>query len=289
MSAPLQGPTHDDDFCFHPSHTVSVVVLLRGSPPPSPSSLDLSLFSPMYSNPPRHGAHIVAAILNDPKLFKEWDEELAGMAGYEHTHTHMHHMCQNCCGGRSQSHITCYLVVCTCVCMCSSVCLCVLSVRSLCQQQPLFVHSCKTHHFCCMWFVSGFLNVWNVWYVCVCMFACFFVFTYACYVMDTHSRIKSMRTALLTELKKKKTPGDWTHVTSQIGMFSYTGLTPAQVKKMIETHHIYMLSNGLLTRGGGHKQTPPPPPPLSLSLSLFLSLSLLFICSFALYLSPPFA
>jgi aspartate/tyrosine/aromatic aminotransferase len=42
----------------------------------------------MYSNPPRHGAHIVAAILNDPKLFKEWDEELAGMAGYGLTHTH---------------------------------------------------------------------------------------------------------------------------------------------------------------------------------------------------------
>jgi hypothetical protein len=100
------------------------------------------------------------------------------------------------------------------------------------------------------------------------------------------SRIKSMRTALLSELKKKKTPGDWTHVTSQIGMFSYTGLTPAQVKKMIETHHIYMLSNGRISMAGAYHlfhthtyisppvlvcllSSPPPPPPPPSPFSFF--------------------
>lgn len=99
---------------------------------------------PAYSNPPLHGARIVAAVLNDPALFKEWVDELQGMS----------------------------------------------------------------------------------------------------------NRIASMRTALLNELKALKTPGDWTHITTQIGMFSYTGLTPAQVKRMIETHHVYMLSNGRISMAG---------------------------------------
>lgn len=102
------------------------------------------IIRPMYSNPPRHGAHIVSAILNDPALFAEWDAELKGMA----------------------------------------------------------------------------------------------------------NRIKDMRTALLSELKKLKTPGDWSHVVTQIGMFSYTGLTPKQVDKMIKTHHIYMLGNGRISMAG---------------------------------------
>lgn len=32
-----------------------------------------------YSNPPSHGAHIVATVLNDPKLRLEWDAEVKGM------------------------------------------------------------------------------------------------------------------------------------------------------------------------------------------------------------------
>lgn len=39
------------------------------------------------------------------------------------------------------------------------------------------------------------------------------------------SRIIRMRQALYNELTKLKTPGTWEHITSQIGMFSYTGLT----------------------------------------------------------------
>jgi aspartate/tyrosine/aromatic aminotransferase len=102
------------------------------------------IIRPMYSNPPRHGAHIVSAILNDPKLFAEWEAELKGMA----------------------------------------------------------------------------------------------------------NRIKDMRTALLSELKKLKTPGDWSHIVTQIGMFSYTGLSPKQVDKMIKTHHVYMLGNGRISMAG---------------------------------------
>lgn len=34
-----------------------------------------------------------------------------------------------------------------------------------------------------------------------------------------------MRVALRENLEKLKTPGKWEHITQQIGMFSYTGLT----------------------------------------------------------------
>lgn len=37
-------------------------------------------------------------------------------------------------------------------------------------------------------------------------------------------RINSMRNRLFEELKKRETPGDWSHIINQIGMFSYTGL-----------------------------------------------------------------
>ena len=40
-----------------------------------------------------------------------------------------------------------------------------------------------------------------------------------------------MRTGLHEALVRAKAPGDWTHVLKQIGMFSYTGLTPKQVRR----------------------------------------------------------
>lgn len=38
------------------------------------------------------------------------------------------------------------------------------------------------------------------------------------------SRIIEMRRLLREALEHLGTPGDWSHITSQIGMFSYTGL-----------------------------------------------------------------
>lgn len=39
------------------------------------------------------------------------------------------------------------------------------------------------------------------------------------------SRIKDMRAQLRSKLEALGTPGNWEHITKQIGMFSYTGLT----------------------------------------------------------------
>ena len=39
----------------------------------------------MYSSPPGHGAAIATAVLSDKALFREWEQELKGMAGaHEH-------------------------------------------------------------------------------------------------------------------------------------------------------------------------------------------------------------
>jgi aspartate aminotransferase len=59
-----------------------------------------------------------------------------------------------------------------------------------------------------------------------------------------------MRSQLLDALKKKKTPGDWTHITRQIGMFTFTGLSPKQVEKMVNVYHVYMLANGRISMAG---------------------------------------
>jgi aspartate/tyrosine/aromatic aminotransferase len=63
-------------------------------------------------------------------------------------------------------------------------------------------------------------------------------------------RIIDMRTLLKKGLDALSTPGNWEHITNQIGMFSFTGLNPAQCKVMVEKHHIYMLGNGRVSMAG---------------------------------------
>lgn len=63
-------------------------------------------------------------------------------------------------------------------------------------------------------------------------------------------RINDMRLALRSELERIGAPGDWSHITSQIGMFSYTGLSVEQSTAMLEVHHIYMLKNGRISMAG---------------------------------------
>lgn len=67
-------------------------------------------------------------------------------------------------------------------------------------------------------------------------------------------RIISMRTALRSAVEaieaKTGTKSDWRHITDQIGMFCYTGLTEAQVVRMIEKHHIYLTKDGRVSMAG---------------------------------------
>jgi aspartate aminotransferase, cytoplasmic len=44
------------------------------------------------------------------------------------------------------------------------------------------------------------------------------------------SRILSMRRRLFEELIRLETPGDWTYIVKQSGMFAYTGISTAQIE-----------------------------------------------------------
>eukprot|EP00003_Mantamonas_plastica_P027323 TRINITY_DN583_c0_g1_i2.p1 TRINITY_DN583_c0_g1~~TRINITY_DN583_c0_g1_i2.p1 ORF type:complete len:329 (+),score=89.21 TRINITY_DN583_c0_g1_i2:529-1515(+) len=102
------------------------------------------LIRPMYSNPPRHGATLVATILNSNELFDEWVNEME--------------------------------------------------------------------------------------------------------IMST--RMKKMRHLLVDSLNDLGTPGDWDHILSQVGMFSFTGLSVEVCDALREKHHIYMLRNGRISLAG---------------------------------------
>ncbi|ONK69048.1 uncharacterized protein A4U43_C05F18740 [Asparagus officinalis] len=106
---------------------------------------------PMYSNPPIHGASIVATILKDSEMYKEWTLELKAMA----------------------------------------------------------------------------------------------------------DRIISMRQQLFDALRARGTPGDWSHIIKQIGMFTFTGLNSEQVAFMTREYHIYMTSDGRISMAGLSSRTVP--------------------------------
>ncbi|PBC29766.1 aspartate aminotransferase, cytoplasmic [Apis cerana] len=64
------------------------------------------------------------------------------------------------------------------------------------------------------------------------------------HMITMSTRIKEMRMSLYEKLVQKGTPGVWDHITKQIGMFCYTGLTERQVECLINNYHIYMLRSG---------------------------------------------
>ena len=55
-------------------------------------------------------------------------------------------------------------------------------------------------------------------------------------------RIITMREKLHAALKEVGAPGSWDHIISQIGMFSYTGLT--KVHLLSEEYHVHMATIG---------------------------------------------
>jgi len=66
-------------------------------------------------------------------------------------------------------------------------------------------------------------------------------------------RILEVRSLLRKGLEEKGTPGTWNHITDQIGMFSFTGLTPAQCERLISEHHIYLTKFGRISLAGLNK------------------------------------
>jgi aromatic-amino-acid transaminase len=57
-------------------------------------------------------------------------------------------------------------------------------------------------------------------------------------------RIRAMRTGLVAAIKAQGVAQDFSFVAQQRGMFSYTGLTAAQVERMKDEFGIYAVSTG---------------------------------------------
>jgi len=70
-------------------------------------------------------------------------------------------------------------------------------------------------------------------------------------------RIISMRHQLYDALQARGTPGDWSHVLKQIGMFTFTGLNTDQVRFMTREYHIYMTLDGRISMAGLSSKTVP--------------------------------
>ncbi|KAG0644368.1 pyridoxal phosphate-dependent transferase [Tuber brumale] len=63
-------------------------------------------------------------------------------------------------------------------------------------------------------------------------------------------RIISMRAALKTNLEEIGSKHDWSHITSQIGMFAYTGLRPDQVDRLAKEFSVYGTKDGRISVAG---------------------------------------
>jgi len=69
-------------------------------------------------------------------------------------------------------------------------------------------------------------------------------------IRDMSGRIIKMRQALKDGLKEAGSTKNWDHITKQIGMFSYTGLTPSQCDYMTAKHNVYLTRNGRISMAG---------------------------------------
>lgn len=69
-------------------------------------------------------------------------------------------------------------------------------------------------------------------------------------VLAVTERLEGVRRQVLNKLTKLQTPGNWEPIVKQNGLFWYSGLTPLQVEKLIEEHHIYGTSNGRVNVAG---------------------------------------
>lgn len=63
-------------------------------------------------------------------------------------------------------------------------------------------------------------------------------------------RINLMRTLLKDKLAEVGSTKNWDHITKQIGMFAYSGLSSDQVMAMRENHHVYCTADGRISMAG---------------------------------------
>merc|ERR1712170_251648 len=63
-------------------------------------------------------------------------------------------------------------------------------------------------------------------------------------------RIITMRTKLRDGLAREGSTKNWQHITDQIGMFCFTGMTPEQVEKLTKEYSVYLTKDGRISIAG---------------------------------------
>ncbi|PZR20206.1 MAG: aromatic amino acid aminotransferase, partial [Citrobacter freundii] len=63
-------------------------------------------------------------------------------------------------------------------------------------------------------------------------------------------RIISMRKQLRDLLAKEGSQKNWQHITDQIGMFCFTGISPQQVERLIKDYSVYLTKDGRISVAG---------------------------------------
>ena len=69
-------------------------------------------------------------------------------------------------------------------------------------------------------------------------------------VAQMRDRINGMRALLVKTLQAKGVPGDYSFITRQRGMFSFSGLTPPQVEALKQKYAIYIVGSGRINVAG---------------------------------------
>lgn len=59
-----------------------------------------------------------------------------------------------------------------------------------------------------------------------------------------------MRTLLAEKLKEAGSTHDWSHITSQIGMFAFTGMSSDMCDELTEKHYIFLTRDGRISLAG---------------------------------------
>lgn len=69
-------------------------------------------------------------------------------------------------------------------------------------------------------------------------------------VLSVTDRLKGVRLKVLARLTELGTPGKWEPIVKQNGLFWFTGLTPLQVQKLMDEHHVYGTLDGRVNVAG---------------------------------------
>ncbi|HEX5471672.1 MAG TPA: amino acid aminotransferase [Lacipirellulaceae bacterium] len=77
-------------------------------------------------------------------------------------------------------------------------------------------------------------------------------------VAQMRNRINGMRELLVKTLEAKGVPGDYSFITRQRGMFSFSGLTPSQVEALKQKYSIYIVGSGRINVAGITEQNVEP-------------------------------